>query len=108
MPARKSTRSPRKSARKTRTPRKGKGTKGWKAVSPHIPSARKRMSERCKSKGIKDCFLIPSERKFPIRNPSTLKMDCRGLRAAKVRAAQLPKYHHLVPRINKLKAKNGC
>jgi len=35
----------------------------------------------------KSCFLLPDERKFPICNPNTGKIDCRLIKAAMSRAA---------------------
>lgn len=59
-------------------------TRGWKASSPRTKVERRLMREKCGE----ECFLNPSELKFPICDLETCKVDCRGALAAKVRAAQ--------------------
>ena len=61
----------------------------WKEKKPHSKKERKDLMEKCG----KDCFLIPSRKKFPICNKITDKnsecsYNCKGLKAASSRAGE--------------------
>ena len=47
----------------------------------------------------KNCFLLPDERKFPICNPLTKKIDCRLVKAAMSRAAGFNKAKKKYPSV---------
>jgi len=70
-----------------------RSTRGWRSVAPHLRSEKEALYERCGAKA----FLAPNKRdpgksKFPVMaKHGPCEVDCRGLRAAKSRAAQ---YHH--------------
>ena len=66
-----------------------KGSKGWGKDKPESKGERDRLMEVCGPK----CFLKPDTKSFPICQKlegegRKCKIDCRGLLAAKVRAAQ--------------------
>lgn len=54
-----------------------------------------------------DAFLLPKEKKFPIINPKTGKVDCGLLYAARIRAAQHG-YNEIKSKAEKLYNENGC
>jgi hypothetical protein len=66
--------------------------------------ARKNMSD--------DSFLIPSERKFPIKDPKSGKIDCRLIYAAYIRAKQWekkkPQYSKIASNAKDLFKEHGC
>lgn len=61
-------------------------TRGWALNAPKTFSERESVYDKCGSK----CFLIPSERKFPVcpRDTKDCIPDCGGLISAKIRARQ--------------------
>jgi hypothetical protein len=61
-------------------------TRNWSIRSPRTVEEREYVYKKCGSK----CFLIPSERKFPVceKNTTTCVPDCGGLISAKIRARQ--------------------
>lgn len=72
--------------------RRGSRTRGWKKQSPRRGSPRVHLMEQCG----KDCFLQPTELKFPIckkcgKSQCSCKPECSAIIAAKVRASQ---YRH--------------
>ncbi len=75
---------------------RGSATRGWSGEEPHRGKARNAMKD--------SCFLIPSEKKFPICAKGTSEISCKGLTAAKIRAHQW-QYTNLYPIINKLESK---
>jgi hypothetical protein len=58
-------------------------SKKWSEEAPRGKAARERMSKQCGRK----CFLLPSKLKFPVCRKSC-EPDCRGARAAYMRAKQ--------------------
>ncbi len=66
-----------------------KGSKGWGRDKPELKSEREKLMKECGSK----CFLKPDTMGFPICQKlegegKKCKVDCRGVLASKVRAAQ--------------------
>ncbi len=69
---------------------RGSRTKGWHDVAPQHGTQRHQLKSKCGSA----CFLMPETEGFPIcarckgENQCECKIDCRGVQAAKNRAAQ--------------------
>jgi hypothetical protein len=76
--------------------------RGWKKLKPNKTSERKSMLSRCGKK----CFLLPSQLKFPICSKGSCKINCKGLVAAKNRAAQW-KYSSVLKKASKMIDKRG-
>ena len=78
---------------------RGSRTRGWAAAAPQKGRERYELMRLCGAA----CFLKPATREFPIcsalREKQGCKVDCRGVTAARVRAAQ---YKH---RVTEAKAK---
>jgi hypothetical protein len=68
-------------------------TKGWGKAAPRSLRERRDLLERCGEKA----FLDPARLRFPVMSKrGACVVDCRGVAAAKQRAAQ---YHH--PKVKK-------
>lgn len=63
---------------------RGGRVRGWKEAAPKGPTQRREMMARCG----KSCFLEPKTLGFPVCAKGTCAVDCRGVVAAKARAAQ--------------------
>ena len=50
----------------------------WKKIKPKTRNSRKKMKDKYGS----SCFLEPKRLKYPICNPYTGKVNCKGLNAA--------------------------
>lgn len=88
---------------------RGRQTRGWLAASPKRGHERHVLRKTCGDK----CFLLPGQEKFPIC-PSCLDPtcnncipDCRGIAAAKIRAAQYH-YENVYQRALQLEKEYGC
>ena len=87
---------------------KGKHTRGWAELAPQRGKQRHLLKEKCGDQ----CFLMPEQQAFPIcpkcfNSICKCELDCRGLTAAKIRAAQY-KYHDIVNAANFLEKKVKC
>ena len=96
---------PRKKKTSTRTKRT---FQSWGRRAPKRGKAREKLYKECGRK----CFLLPSERKFPVcpscRNSRcTCKPDCKGLIAAIIRGNQHG-YPNVVRRAKRMYKKHGC
>jgi hypothetical protein len=78
---------------------------GWSKAAPKTKGARRALLARCGRKA----FLVPSKLKFPVvsARSQTCEPDCRGLLAAKQRAAIQGK-RKLVAKANRLAKRAGC
>ncbi len=60
----------------------------------------------------KDAFLLPSQLKFPVKNPDTGEYDCSLIYAARIRAKQYagikPGYREVADKAEKLYKQNKC
>ena len=83
-----------------------KETKGWSNRSPRTKGERDAVFEKCGAK----CFLIPSERKFPVCEKTTknCKVDCGGLLSAKIRAHQWGYWPLVSPKVERLYKEASC
>lgn len=77
-------------------------TRGWREDAPHNPRARASLAHGCGD----ECFLLPAQRKFPIckkcnNEICSCKKDCRGIKAAQIRARQYG-YNRVASRAEKL------
>ena len=81
----------------------GVRTAGWAAQSPRRGRERSVMSKKCGS----SCFLLPSEKKFPICPKNSCKKSCKGLLSAKIRAKQY-KYNKVASKAEALMRKHKC
>ena len=77
--------------RKSPTKQRQSLTRGWSKASPRRGRPRHALMKKCGA----SCFLMPEHEKFPVcqklskrRKQSNCKLDCRGVMAAKMRAAQ--------------------
>lgn len=73
---------------------RGGQTRGWRALSPQRGRERHELAAAAKEQGV-ECFLDPSRQAYPICpglrvTGGVAQQDCRGVLAAKIRAAQ---YH---------------
>jgi hypothetical protein len=57
----------------------------WRDVKPHTVKERKDIVNNC-GDNWKDCFLIPSELKYPICEKNKCQPTCQGIASAKARA----------------------
>uniref|UniRef100_A0A6C0BNQ5 Uncharacterized protein n=1 Tax=viral metagenome TaxID=1070528 RepID=A0A6C0BNQ5_9ZZZZ len=83
------TRAQRRMSVSDRGRNRGSRTRGWSKVAPRRGKPRKALKKKCGDK----CFLDPKHDAFPIcaklsRSSSSCEIDCRGVQAAKIRAAQ--------------------
>ncbi len=67
----------------------GSPMRGWGKNAPQAGPQRRRVQEKCGN----ECFLLPDSRKFPIcrkcrKGRCSCKLDCKGVRAANMRAGQ--------------------
>lgn len=104
-------RQAKRSALKTQIARsndgRGKRTRGWAAAAPQKGTERHQLKAKCGD----TCFLKPQAEGFPIcaalREKQGCKVDCRGVTAARVRAAQW-KYPTVYREAANLERKYGC
>ena len=86
---------------------RGARTRGWAAAAPQKGAERHRLKEECGEA----CFLKPDSEGFPVcaalREGQGCKVDCRGVTAARVRAAQW-KYPKVSTAASALQQKYGC
>lgn len=78
-------------------------SRGWGKVAPKTKSSRQSMKSKCGSR----CFLQPKDLKFPVCNPKTCKVSCKGAVTAKVRAAQW-KYPEVYKKASRLVERKKC
>ena len=91
-----------RSRRRSRRLRRSRSpAKGWK--SSRKVGSREKLYEKCGSK----CFLLPSERKFPVCKSNMCKVSCSGLVAAKSRAGEW-KYRNVYNKADRLIRQKGC
>ena len=86
---------------------RGMRTRGWAAAAPQKGKERRALKEQCGD----ECFLMPEREGFPVcaalREGQGCKVDCRGVTAAKVRAAQW-KYPRVKETATSLQKKYKC
>ena len=86
---------------------RGGRTRGWAAAAPQKGTERHRLKNECGEV----CFLKPDSEGFPIcaalREGQGCKVDCRGVTAARVRAAQW-KYPKVSKTAEALERKYSC
>jgi len=73
----------------TRGKGRGSRTRGWSKAAPRRGKERRALKKKCGDA----CFLNPEHNAFPIcaklsQSSSSCEIDCRGVQAAKIRAAQ--------------------
>lgn len=78
-------------------------TRRWTKIAPKQGKERTSMLRKCGSK----CFLLPSEKKFPICTPGSCRVNCKGLAAAKIRASQWG-YNNVRSKAQHKGVKAGC
>lgn len=80
---------------------RGSRTRGWSAMSPQVGRERNELMSKCG----KDCFLLPSKKKFPVcpalRVSKSCTPSCKGLLSSKIRAKQY-KYDRVANLADKL------
>ena len=89
--------------KKSKSRKRRSATRGWAKIAPKKGKERSSMLRRCGSK----CFLLPSKKKFPICNPRSCRINCKGLAAAKIRASQWG-YTSVRSRAQRKASKAGC
>lgn len=70
----------RRRKRQTSRRRRKSKKKSWSEIAPKRVSERRRMPS--------SCFLVPDQLKYPICNKHNHRVSCKGIRAARSRAAQ--------------------
>lgn len=88
---------------KSKSRKRRSATRGWAKMAPKQGKERASMLKRCGSK----CFLLPSKKKFPICTPSSCRVNCKGLAAAKIRASQWG-YDNVRAKAQRKGVKAGC
>lgn len=90
---------------------RGGQTRGWRALSPQKFRERHELAAAAKEQGV-ECFLEPETEGYPIcpalrTTGGVAQRDCRGVLAAKIRAARL---HHdeLVAKADKIAEQMEC
>lgn len=83
-------------------------TKGWRNAAPKKGAEREALKRSCGS----GCYLLPEKLKFPVcarclGQSCSCKPDCRGIRAAEIRAKQ-HRYTEVAKKAAALKKKYNC